>query len=85
MPFVTGESCIYRDVERGWPERGETCDDNELREDKENICKEAETRQVGQARQEKGEKGDGEDQKRAEVPSHLPIRCVIFCKEVLEG
>ena len=40
-----------------------TCDDNELREDKEDICEEAKTREKGQVGQrEKREEWDGDNE-----------------------
>ena len=65
------------------PERGETCDDNELREDKEDICKEAQARQIGQAGGDKGEKRDGDNEERAEVHPPLPLHVVLLLEDVL--
>ena len=66
--------------------RGKTCDDNELREDEEDVCKEADSRQIGQVRQEEGEDWDGDDEERAEVNSCLPlIHSFLLLEDVLEG
>ena len=64
---------------------GKTCDDNQLREDKEDICKEAQARQVGQAGHDKGEKRDGDNEERAKVHPHLPLHGVILLEDALEG
>ena len=44
-----------------------------MRENKEDICKEAKARHRGQVEPKKGEKGDGEDEERARVHPHLPL------------
>ena len=63
--------------------RCETCDDNQLREDKEDICKEVQARQIGQAGGDKGEKRDGDNEERAEVHPHLPLHGVLLLEDVL--
>ena len=69
----------------GRQKRGKTCDDNQLREDKEDICKEAEARQIGEkvvGQLEKGEKWEGENEERGKVHPHLPIHLRVI---LLEG
>ena len=63
---------------------GGTCDDGKLREDKDYVCEETETRQV-LVRPNKGEERDGDNQERADVHFHLPVHSVVHLEHVLEG
>ena len=53
-------------------------------EDKEDICKEAEARQIGQVGRDKGEKGDGDNEEGAQVHLHLPLHRVLLLEHALE-
>jgi len=57
---------------------GESCDDNELRENKEDVCKEADSRQIGWVGQDEGEEWDGDDEERAKVHPCLAIHSVVL-------
>ena len=58
-----------------------------MREDKEDVCKEAEARQIGWVGQDEGEEWDGDDEERAEVHPCLPLHSVVLLEveDVLKG
>ena len=77
-------SPVHKQIIRGKAKGGGTCDDDQLREDKEDVRKETEARQM-LVRPNKGEEWDGDNQERADVHFHLPVHSVIFLEQALEG
>ena len=49
-----------------------------MRENKEDVCKEADSRQIGWVGQDEGEKWDGDDEERAKVHPCLAIHSVVL-------
>ena len=77
-------SPVHKQIIRGKARGGGTCDDDQLGEDKEDVRKETEARQM-LVRPNKGEERDGDNQERAEVYFHLPVHSVVHLEHVLEG